>query len=60
MGLFKKIKDYLTGIHMVSQAQMKLEQEINEKVNEKYSNSEYEQMEIGDEAFNYMDKYSGK
>lgn len=58
--LFKKIKDYLTGIHMVSQAQMKLEQEINEKVNEKYSNSEYEQMEIGDEAFNYMDKYSGK
>ena len=58
--LFKKIKDYLTGIHMVSQAQMKLEQEINEKVNEKYSNSEYEQMELTDTPFNYMDKYSGR
>lgn len=58
--LFKKIKDYLTGIHMVSQAQMKLEREINEKVNEKYSNSEYRQIEIGEDSFNYMDKYSGK
>ena len=30
-------KDYLTGMHMVSQAQMKLEQEIDEKVKEKYT-----------------------
>lgn len=58
--LFKKIKDYLTGIHMVSQAQMKLEKEINEKVNEKYTGREYEQLEIEDAPFNYMDKFSGK
>ncbi len=57
--MFKKIKDYLKGMHMASQAQMKLEQEIDEKVNEKYSTQEYEQIELTDNTFNYMDKYSG-
>ncbi len=59
--LFQKIKDYLTGIHMASQAQAKLEQEINEKVKAKYSKSKLNtDEEIKDEAFNYMDKFSGK
>ena len=60
--LFKGIKDYLTGMHMVSQAQMKLEQEIDEKVKEKYE-KEYEDIKINDNVteddveFNFMDKY---
>lgn len=60
--LFKSIKDYLTGMHMVSQAQMKLEQEIDEKVKEKYE-KEYDNIKINDDIteddveFNFMDKY---
>ena len=60
--LFKDIKDYLTGMHMVSQAQMKLEQEIDEKVKEKYE-KDYNKIEINnnvkedDVEFNFMDKY---
>ena len=60
--LFKGIKDYLTGMHMVSQAQMKLEQEIDEKVKEKYE-KEYDNIKINDNIteddveFNFMDKY---
>lgn len=60
--LFKDIKDYLTGMHMVSQAQMKLEQEIDEKVKEKYE-KDYSKIEINnnvkedDVEFNFMDKY---
>lgn len=60
--LFKGIKDYLTGVHMVSQAQMKLEQEIDEKVKEKYE-KEYDNIKINDDVteedveFNFMDKY---
>ena len=60
--LFKGIKDYLTGMHMVSQAQMKLEQEIDEKVKEKYE-QEIENIKINDNVteddveFNFMDKY---
>lgn len=60
--LFKSIKDYLTGMHMVSQAQMKLEQEIDEKVKEKYE-KEYDNIKINDNIteddveFNFMDKY---
>ena len=60
--LFKNIKDYLTGVHMVSEAQMKLEQEIDEKVKEKYQ-KDYDKIEINkdvkedDVEFNFMDKY---
>lgn len=60
--LFKSIKDYLTGVHMVSQAQMKLEQELDEKVKEKYK-KEYEEIKINNDVkeddveFNFMDKY---
>ena len=60
--LFKNIKDYLTGMHMVSEAQMKLEQEIDEKVKEKYE-QDYQKIEINDKVteddveFNFMDKY---
>lgn len=60
--LFKNIKDYLTGVHMVSEAQMKLEQEIDEKVKEKYQ-KEYDKIDIDenikedDVEFNFMDKY---
>ena len=39
---------------MVSQAQMKLEQEVEEKVKEKY-NEDFYQDEV---KFNYMDKFN--
>ena len=47
---------------MVSEAQMKLEQEIDEKVKERYE-KEYEQIEINnnvkeeDVEFNFLDRY---
>ena len=46
--LFQNIKDYLKGMHMVSDAQMKLEKAINEKVKieiEKDANKEIEGQE---------------
>jgi tetratricopeptide (TPR) repeat protein len=57
--LFKGIKDYLTGLHLVSQAQFKLEQEVNEKVKEKFEKEKnYSQIEIGDVQFNYLDRFA--
>ena len=59
--LFKKIKDYLKGLHMVSQAQMKLEQEVEEKVKIEYEKELKSKSLNTDEIdFNYMDKFSGK
>lgn len=73
--LFKNIKDYLTGVHMVSQAQMKLEKAIDEKVKKEYE-EEYELeekissvnmedieiQEVKEEEveFNFMDKFNSK
>ena len=42
--MFQNIKDYLTGVHMVSQAQMKLEKAIDEKVKLEYEKA-YEKEE---------------
>jgi tetratricopeptide (TPR) repeat protein len=57
--LFKSIKDYLTGLHMVSRAQLKLEQEVNEKVKEKFEKEKnYSQIEISDAQFNYLDRFA--
>ena len=70
--LFKDIKDYLTGVHMVSQAQMKLEKAIDEKVKKEYEH-EYEKEEVvsvnmddieiqevkeEEIEFNFMDKFN--
>ena len=59
--LFKNIKDYLEGIHMVSQAQMKLEKAIDEKVKKEYEKEEINENnteeEMNDDVeFNFMDK----
>lgn len=59
--LFKDIKDYLTGVHMVSQAQMKLEKAIDEKVNKEFENDmkDSEIQDIKEDVeFNYMDKFN--
>lgn len=68
--LFKNIKDYLTGVHMVSQAQMKLEKAIDEKVKTEFEKEEQEEakketdVEILDVKepieFNFMDKFNSK
>lgn len=50
--LFDSIKEYLAGMQMVSKAQMKLEQEIDDKVKEKY------EKEMNNIHFDYMDKFS--
>ena len=54
--LFNSIKEYLAGMQMVSQAQIKLEQEIDEKVKEKYE-KEYSESEINNVHFDYLDKF---
>lgn len=70
--LFQNIKDYLTGVHMVSQAQMKLEKAIDEKVKLEYekayereepANINMDDIEIQDVKeeeveFNFMDKFN--
>ena len=59
--LFKDIKDYLTGMHMVSQAQMKLEKAIDEKVKKEYEREivEPEIQEVKEVVeFNFMDKFN--
>ena len=60
--LFKNIKDYLTGLHMVSQAQMKLEKAIDEKVKKEYEREEMKIHDINEDEveFNFMDKYNSK
>ncbi len=66
--IFKDIKDYLTGVHMVSQAQMKLEKAIDEKVKKEYDVEPYvptpeiEVQEVKEEEaeFNFMDKFDSK
>lgn len=58
--LFEKIKDYLTGLHMVSQVQMKLEKEIDKKVSENYKADDYQQIDDEEAQFNYMDRFSDK
>ena len=46
---------------MVSQVQMKLEKEIDQKMSENYKiEDEYQQTEIDAPQFNYMDRFSGK
>lgn len=59
--LFVNIKDYLVGIHMVSQAQMKLEKAIDEKVKKDYE-TEMAKIEIQEPKeeveFNFMDKFN--
>lgn len=59
--LFTNIKDYLKGMHMVSQAQMKLEKAIDEKVKMDYEKelSKIEIQEPKEEVeFNFMDKFN--
>mgnify|MGYP003297193183 CR=1 FL=1 len=66
--LFKNVKEYLTGMHMVSQAQMKLEKAIDEKVKSEFEKEEtkdvdlqsIEIQEVKEEEveFNFMDKYN--
>lgn len=59
--LFKNIKDYLTGVHMVSQAQMKLEKAIDEKVKNEFEKEmpEPEIQEVNEVVeFNFMDKFN--
>lgn len=58
--LFEKIKDYLTGLHMVSQVQMKLEKEIDKKVSENYKADDYQETETEGPQFNFMDRFSDK
>jgi len=72
--LFKSISEYLEGIQMVSNAQMKLEQGIDEKVKEKFekeysSNNDkdnkknleesgYTEEDLEKVHFNYFDKFN--
>lgn len=55
-SLFDGIKEYLVGMHMISRAQAKLEQEIDKKVREDFE-KEY-QNEIKDVNFNYLDRFN--
>ena len=56
--LFNSIKEYLAGMQMVSQAQMKLEQEVDEKVKEKYDKESKKSSATNEVQFNYMDKFN--
>ncbi len=70
--LFQNIKDYLTGVHMVSQAQMKLEKAIDEKVKLEYEKAyedeepvsvnmddiEIQDVKEEEVEFNFMDKFN--
>lgn len=72
--MFQNIKDYLTGVHMVSQAQMKLEKAIDEKVKKEYEKAYEEEekkninmddieiQEVKEEEveFNFMDKFNSR
>ena len=62
--LFQNIAEYLEGMQMISTAQMKLEQEIDEKVKEKYEKEsnhseekEVTQTELENIHFNYFYKF---
>ena len=56
--LFNGIKEYLAGMQMVSQAQMRLEQEIDEKVKEKYDKDSKKSASENEIQFNYMDRFN--
>ena len=70
--MFQNIKDYLTGVHMVSQAQMKLEKAIDEKVKLEYEKAyekeetvsinmddiEIQDVKEEEVEFNFMDKFN--
>lgn len=51
--MFNKIKDYLKGLHMVSQVQMQLEKDLDKKLIKEEDTSF-----SNDAQFNFMDKYS--
>lgn len=55
--LFSNIIEYLQGIQMISTAQMKLEQEIDDKVKERYE-EEYTKEDLEKVHFNYFDKFN--
>lgn len=55
--LFQNIKDYLKGMHMVSDAQMKLEKAINEKVKFEYEKEENKEID-GQEKIHIPQKIS--
>lgn len=57
--LFSSIREYLAGLQMISHAQVKLEQEVDTKVKERY-NSELKNIKPEDAIqFNYMDRFNG-
>ena len=56
--LFDGIREYLAGMQMVSDAQMKLEHEIDAKVQEKYKKDLKKDISKEEVHFNYMDRFN--